>query len=100
MVCSYSGAIVAGWMTVPGRTDQQVWLVPLDGGDPVRCDDGAPAVTTRVDPEVMVTGEQVSVYYYAWDGSRSQVQRCRVDLRRVDTASGESLRDTDDEGRR
>lgn len=85
--------------TVPGRTDQQVWLVPLDGGAPVRCDDGAPAVTTRVDPEVIVTAEQVLVYYYAWDGSRSQVQRCRVDLRGADTGVGESMHDTDGEGR-
>ncbi|MBK9179474.1 MAG: hypothetical protein IPM45_07810 [Acidimicrobiales bacterium] len=64
--------------TFPGRTDQQVWLVPLDGAAPLRCDDGATVTTTRVDPETIVTDDEVFVYYYAWDATTSQVHRCAV----------------------
>lgn len=64
--------------TVPGRTDQQVWLVPLDGGASLRCDDGTAATTTRLDPEAIVTDDEVFVYYYAWDATDSQVHRCAV----------------------
>lgn len=67
--------------TVPGRTDQQVWLVPLDRGAPLRCDDGATATTTRVDPETIVTDDEVFVYFYAWDRAVSQVHRCAVSTR-------------------
>jgi hypothetical protein len=66
--------------TVPGRTDQQVWLVPLGGGTPLRCDDGVAAATTRVDPETIVTDDDVFVYYYAWDAKISQVNRCAVSI--------------------
>jgi hypothetical protein len=37
-----------------------------------------PEVLTRVDPETIITGDEVFVYYYAWDATTSQVHRCAV----------------------
>lgn len=65
---------------VVGETDQQVWLASLDGATSVRCDDGRDAPTTRVDPEVLVIGERVFVYYYVLEDGRSAVHVCSVDL--------------------
>ena len=63
-----------------GVTDQQVWLMSLDGSTSVRCDDGRDAPTTRVDPEVLVVDERVFVYYYVLDEAGSTVHVCSVDL--------------------
>ncbi len=59
----------------PGITEQQVWLFGLDGGPAWRCDDGAPGAT-RIDPEVLVLGDRIFVYYYTIDRTRSQVWVC------------------------
>ncbi|MFK7987387.1 MAG: hypothetical protein AB8I08_15305 [Sandaracinaceae bacterium] len=59
----------------PGVSEQQVWLFSLDGRDAWRCDDGA-AGATRADPEVLVLGQQVFVYYYTISRRRSEVWVC------------------------
>ncbi|MFP4148553.1 MAG: BPSS1187 family protein [Nitriliruptoraceae bacterium] len=64
----------------PGSTDQQVWLIRLDDGEAVRCDDGAPPPVTRADPEVLVVDDTVHVYWYELTRSASVAKHCAVDL--------------------
>lgn len=71
--------------TVPGVTDQQIWVVGVAPDRPftVRCDDARPAPVTRVDPEVFVGAEQAFVYYYELGDGESVAYRCALG---IDTA--------------
>ena len=83
-----------------GVTDQQVWLMSLDGATSVRCDDGRDAPTTRVDPEVLVVDDRVFVYYYVLDETGSTVHVCSVDLVPSDpatTTDSDSNQDADND---
>lgn len=64
----------------PGVTDQQVWLIRLDDGEAVRCDDGAPPPVTRADPEVLVVDDTVHVYWYELTRGASVAMHCAVEL--------------------
>lgn len=68
--------------TIPGVTDQQVWLFGIDPANSVclRCDDGADEAMTRVDPEVFVGFDRVFVYYYVLDGEGSTTYRTATSI--------------------
>ncbi len=65
---------------VPGQSEQHVWILSLDPSAPfsVRCDDGDPEGLTRADPEVLVSGDRLFVYYYTLDPVSSRLRVCET----------------------
>jgi hypothetical protein len=75
---SYVSFVVREGAGLPGEP-AQVWLARTDGSNSWRCDDGASGVS-RSDPETLVLGSRVFVYYNVITPSQYQLYRCGSSL--------------------